>query len=601
MDKQLGRRTRADPRAEKFEEYLSEPTHNLEPTFVQCNPNYWVPGEDAPCLVVLCNWLDPTTEGFVTGNNIQLVIKAAGASQDRGPKPPSWGYGYNRHTGCQPKVLELPINQHRILCRDWLPVCLAMLDVWQRSKEGIPPAMVAIHCNEGVNRAPGLFAALLAKFHGQKPSTLAMILSDSREIHKMYRHTRANGGQFAVGIARATWANMWAIYDWPPFMIPYRKESERGHQPHRGAVERNPSCFTFVKPAELGQPFWSTKKAKLTAGRSRPPWIVEEEVVNPYLSDEDKIINRWKASKRLADEEVVNPHRSDKNKVVNRFTPSKRPADSSSHLVVLQERFSHPPDDHVDDDDEKDYMNAEDQAVRDDRFIHAYLHDRREWSDKEENACFNGKFFANEQGRFPLHQLAEDLRDTAFTYHWGLWEAIASATLNVTGMTQRTTGKRPPGATYLHMACKQEWQAKGCQPSDQTRAVELLLNMGADPLAKLLRNDTVLMEVAGAGHVNMFNYLCHLTVMRNTRREEFGVMNKDGRNLWSIAGLAIKEERAKDRHWAIQAILEELARENLIDGNGEAARSSADRGRKKIKATHAAQEPPAFPDAGSSN
>ena len=47
--------------------------------------------------------------------------------------------------------------------------------------------------------------------------------------------------------------------------------------------------------------------------------------------------------------------------------------------------------------------------------------------------------------------------------------------------------------------------------------------MGADPLAKLLRNDTVLMEVAGAGHVNMFNYLCHLTVMRNTRREEFGV------------------------------------------------------------------------------
>ena len=99
----------------------------------------------------------------------------------------------------------------------------------------------------------------------------------------------------------------------------------------------------------------------------------------------------------------------------------------------------------------------------------------------------------------------------------------------------------------------------------------------------------------------MFNYLCHLTVMRNTRREEFGVMNKDGRNLWSISGLAIKEKPAKDRHWAIQAILEELARENLIDGNGEAARSSADRGRKKIKATHAAQEPPAFPDAGSSN
>ena len=164
-----------------------------------------------------------------------------------------------------------------------------MIHVWLQWKEGHPPPMIFMHCNEGKNRCPALFCALLAKFHGQRPSTLAMILSESREIHKMYRHTRANVGQFAVGKARATWANMWAIYDWPPFMIPYRKESERGHQPHRGAVERNPSCFTFVKPAELGQPFWSTKKAKLTVGRSLFPGLWKRRLSSPISATRTRL------------------------------------------------------------------------------------------------------------------------------------------------------------------------------------------------------------------------------------------------------------------------------------------------------------------------
>ena len=87
---------RTDPRSERFSEDLSEPIHNMDPTFVQCYPAFWVLGEDAPCIAGIGNWLDPTTDAFVTRNNIQLVVNASGSNPRTGHKPPSWGYGLNR-------------------------------------------------------------------------------------------------------------------------------------------------------------------------------------------------------------------------------------------------------------------------------------------------------------------------------------------------------------------------------------------------------------------------------------------------------------------------------------------------------------------------
>ena len=217
---------------------------------------------------------------------------------------------------------------------------------------------------------------------------------------------------------------------------------------------------------------------------------------------------------------------------------------------------------------------------------------------------FRGAFKRNHEGRHVLHQLAEDLRSPWYTYSRALWRKTAWITHLRVGLDTRTTGPHPPKATCLHMACKQEWKAKGCQPSDQVWAVDFLLHLGADPLAVSPRGDTVLMEVAGAGHVNMFNYLCHRTRRRRTAALEFKVTNCDRRNLWSIAGMAQGpgEKPRKDVNPAIQKILRGLVKENIIEPHGLTTRSSAARGARKLRIEDQKSDeaPCEFPDAGSS-
>ena len=166
----------------------------------------------------------------------------------------------------------------------------------------------------------------------------------------------------------------------------------------------------------------------------------------------------------------------------------------------------------------------------------------------------------------------------------------------------RTVGQHPLEATFLHMACKQKWRAKGCQPFDQFWAVDHLLHLGADPHALSSRGDTVLMEVAGAGHVNMFNYLCHRTKRRNTPFDLM-VTNKDGRNLWSIAGLAHdpKEGLRKHVNEDIKNMVMALARHKFMEPHGLATRSSAARGiRPRVEDILGYGARCQFPDASSS-
>ena len=71
----------------------------------------------------------------------------------------------------------------------------------------------------------------------------------------------------------------------------------------------------------------------------------------------------------------------------------------------------------------------------------------------------------------------------------------------------------------------------------QVFIVEQLLEWNADLDAKSRRGATVLMEIAGAGHVPMFKYWYERIVKHNWTCD-LEAVNADGRNLWSIAGLA---------------------------------------------------------------
>ena len=71
----------------------------------------------------------------------------------------------------------------------------------------------------------------------------------------------------------------------------------------------------------------------------------------------------------------------------------------------------------------------------------------------------------------------------------------------------------------------------------QVFIVEQLLEWKADLDIKSIRGATVLMEIAGAGHVPMFKYWYERIVKHNWTCD-LEAVNADGRNLWSIAGLA---------------------------------------------------------------
>ena len=123
-----------DPRRDRFPASLDCPKTILEPTLVQLYLHHWYE-EDSPCYVIIGNWLDGTTDEFMTDHNVQLVLHAAGNS-DKGRKPPFIEYGTNRHIGCQPDVIDCPINHRTSVCREWKRICDMSIFAWGNARHG---------------------------------------------------------------------------------------------------------------------------------------------------------------------------------------------------------------------------------------------------------------------------------------------------------------------------------------------------------------------------------------------------------------------------------------------------------------------------------
>ena len=118
----------------------------------------------------------------------------------------------------------------------------------------------------------------------------------------------------------------------------------------------------------------------------------------------------------------------------------------------------------------------------------------------------------------------------------------------------------------------------GCQPRDHYKAVKTLLDMGADRDLLSNRGDTFIMELAGAGHWLMLKFL-YLSIARGWTPPDLGHENCDGRNLYSIVGLAVRNRKNVNPH--ARKIVEDFVRMYCIPAEGLATHSSANRGRKK--------------------
>ena len=147
------------------------------------------------------------------------------------------------------------------------------------------------------------------------------------------------------------------------------------------------------------------------------------------------------------------------------------------------------------------------------------------------------------------------------------------------------------------MVCKHEWKAIGIRPGDHLYLIEQLLAWGANAdLVGGARGNTVLMDVAGAGNVHIFTFF-YQRIMEQNWTCDLEIKNKDGRNLWSIAGLAHRDAGAghlrQHVNLEIQLMLRNLSEAGYMRGSGAACPSSANRGwqpggqpRKRVEDTY---------------
>ena len=170
-----GYRRRKDPEA--------PPRTILPPTLMQLYPTGWLPG-DPPCYMMLANWHDAADiiePGFISKNNIVLVLRAAGQQYDGSPAKPA-NYPFNRHLGRAPDTVDCPVNNRSILQERWYPICRRCIRAWKSSKDGAPPNMVLVHCNEGINRGPALMSIIAGKLMARRPIDMAAVLANYRAI-----------------------------------------------------------------------------------------------------------------------------------------------------------------------------------------------------------------------------------------------------------------------------------------------------------------------------------------------------------------------------------------------------------------------------------
>ena len=85
---------------------MSDPTPHLQPTLNQVFPKGWQPA-DAPCQIVVGNWLDGTTTAFMDKFNVRVIVKASGSTRVQ-PKPPY--YAPRMHRRSPADVFQFPMN-----------------------------------------------------------------------------------------------------------------------------------------------------------------------------------------------------------------------------------------------------------------------------------------------------------------------------------------------------------------------------------------------------------------------------------------------------------------------------------------------------------
>ena len=167
---------------------------------MQVFPPGWKSEGDAPCYLILGNWLNGADAEFIMSLNVTLVLRAAGQQTDGSPAKPG-RYPVNPWTGHPPETVDCPVNNLNQVSSKWKLICEKCIRTWKLSSSWQPPNTVLVHCNEGINRGPALASIIAGKLMDRTPGIMAEILSRHRDINPMY----SEGTRRASRMGRRGW------------------------------------------------------------------------------------------------------------------------------------------------------------------------------------------------------------------------------------------------------------------------------------------------------------------------------------------------------------------------------------------------------------
>ena len=282
---------------------LSDPSFILPPTVFQLYPKGWTK-KMRPCRVILGNWLDATSDGIMTKQNVRLIVKASGTAPNKRSKPPNAGYGHNLDFDGRIGLFDFPVNHQQYVACNWEEMLNCCIHVWQTDPgHGYDYTTVFVHCNEGINRAPALLSLMASKLHNSWPHDEAKAISQFRAINAILADSqRPRVGDDVRRLRRdqSTWDNMHCVVHVKP------KDALRMSNRPRVADRLKFIChLNRPAPAAKRQP-----KKKVTLTKARPTQRLparEEEVIVVVDSDEDEEIPLPHYDYPLSDMLVVSP------------------------------------------------------------------------------------------------------------------------------------------------------------------------------------------------------------------------------------------------------------------------------------------------------
>ena len=163
---------------------------------MQLFPSGWKP-TDPPCYLVVGNWWNGADAGFISSQNVRLVVRAAGHQGNNDPAKP-YEYPINSSTGEPPETIDCPVNNLNPLSQKIEGICKRRVRTWKFTNVGEKPCSVLAHCNEGINRGPALASIIAAKLMDCSPAYMAEQLSNYRDINPMYKEGKSKASKMGL-------------------------------------------------------------------------------------------------------------------------------------------------------------------------------------------------------------------------------------------------------------------------------------------------------------------------------------------------------------------------------------------------------------------